>query len=191
MNINLIIMKNFAPNLKNLTYIVLFSFLLASCKKEEKTESDETKSDLAYKSENTSCECESDWFPHAQTPAPEEGKGSPFDTSSTTNCMFHQWSWQKFLWLTKPQSNNNPLFLNELTQVSDALIPVQKQKGATVVLTYTQQAGFNGVLTANPAYAGNNEIAKDRTVYYSIHSNDIMMKAAKNFKDSILLRNCQ
>lgn len=180
-------MKNFAPLcLKNIGYVVLSCFLLTACKKDEKDADGEKSSKLAYKTESTACECESSWFPHSQTPAPEEGKGSPFDTNSTTNCMFHQWSWQKFLWLTKPQQNNNPLFLNEMTQVSDALIPVQEQKGATIVLTYTQQAGFNGVLTANPDYAGNNEIAKDGTVYYSIHSNDIMIKAAKNFKDSLL-----
>lgn len=181
-------MKNFAPfYLKNL-YMVLFCFILVSCKKDTKPETDATTSeasDLAYKSETASCNCESNWFPHSQTPAPEEGKGSPFDTSSTTNCIFHQWSWQKFLWLTKPQQNNNPLFLNELTQVSDALIPVQKQNGAEIVLTYTQQAGSNGVLKANPAYSDANQIAKDFTVYYSIHSNDILLKAAKNFKDSI------
>lgn len=181
-------MKNFAPfYLKNL-YMVLFCFLLVSCKKDAKPEADETTretSDLTYASETASCNCESNWFPHSQTPAPEEGKGSPFDTSSTTNCIFHQWSWQKFLWLTKPQQNNNPLFLNELTQVSDALIPVQKQNGSEIVLTYTQQAGSNGVLEANPAYSGANQIAKDFTVYYSIHSNDILLKAAKNFKDSI------
>ena len=181
-------MKNFAPSLylKNLTYAVLLGSLLVACKKDEKSATDETKPELAYNAESSPCECESSWFPHTQTPAPEEGKGSPFDTTSTTNCMFHQWSWQKFLWLTKPQSNNNPLFLNELTQVSDALIPVQEQKGATIMLTYTQQAGSNGVLTANPHYGGNNEIVKDGTVYYSIHANETLLKAAKNYKDSIL-----
>lgn len=40
-----------------------------------------------------SCNCEAGWFPHEQTPAPAEGDGSPFDSSSTTNCIFHQWSW--------------------------------------------------------------------------------------------------
>lgn len=181
-------MKNLAPlHLKNFCYVVLSCFLLTACKKDEKDADGKKSTQLAYKQE-TACECESSWFPHAQTPAPEEGKGSPFDTNSTTNCMFHQWSWQKFLWLTKPQANNNPLFLNELTQVSDALIPVQEQKGATIVLTYTQQAGSNGVLTANPHYGGNDEIVKDGTVYYSIHANETLLKAAKNYKDSILAK---
>ena len=48
-----------------------------------------------------SCNCETSWFPHEKTPAPKEGDGSPFDSKSTTNCDFHQWSWQKFLWVTK------------------------------------------------------------------------------------------
>lgn len=179
-------MKNFAPLcLKNIGYVVLSCFLLTACKKHEKNADDKKSSELAYKTESTACECESSWFPHSQTPAPEEGKGSPFDASSTTNCIFHQWSWQKFLWLTKPQANNNPLFLNELIQVSDALIPVQKQNGANLVLTYTEQAGSNGVLKVNPLYGGTDAIAKDYTVYYSIHSNDILLNAAKNFKDSL------
>lgn len=180
-------MKNLAPlHLKNFCYVVLICFLLTACKKEDKDADGEKSPELAYKQQTAPCECDSSWFPHAQTPAPEEGKGSPFDTNSTTNCMFHQWSWQKFLWLTKPQANNNPLFLNELTQVSDALIPVQEQKGSTIVLTYTQQAGSNGVLTANPHYAENKIDKKNYKVYYSIHANQTLLKAAKNYKDSII-----
>lgn len=181
-------MKKTAPHLaKSFWYGMLCCFFLISCKEDTKVENKESNGDLAYRSEASACNCEDSWFPHAQTPAPEEGKGSPFDTKSTTNCMFHQWSWQKFLWLTKPQSNNNPLFLNELTQVDDDLTPTPKQSGATIALKYTQQAGSNGVLTANPHYASDSKNPNvNYTVYYSIHSNDILLKAAKNFKDSII-----
>src|SRR6218665_2958182 len=75
------------------------------------------------------CECEASWFPHEQTPAPKEGDGSPFDTKSTTNCIFHQWSWQKFLWLTKPLANGNPLFLDSLDVVTPEMAPVSSQLG--------------------------------------------------------------
>ncbi|MEO8516360.1 MAG: hypothetical protein ABI426_06430 [Flavobacterium sp.] len=178
-------LTSFKP--RHILYVSLCIFTLTGCKKDSKKEGYKVTTDLGYKSADTTatCECQPDWFPHTQTPPPAEGKGSPFDTTSTTNCMFHQWSWQKFLWLTKPQANNNPLFLNELTQVSDALIPVTKRPGVNIVLADTEQAGSNGVLKANPAYGGTDQIAKDFTVYYSIHSNSIMMKAAQNFKDSL------
>lgn len=175
------------PNLKSVVYGFMIVLIVASCKKDQKPENEESASN----SENAvveSCDCDASWFPHSQTPDPAEGKGSPFDVSSTTNCIFHQWSWQKFLWLTKPEENNNPLFLNKLIQVSDALAPVTKQTGATIVLTYTQQAGSNGVLKANPAYGGSDQIAKDFTVYYSIHANDVLLLAAKRFKDSLIAK---
>lgn len=177
-------MSNLTLKTKSLFYGCLILTLLASCKKESAKEGNKKETAATYsKSEDTGCS--PSWFPHSQTPAPPEGKGSPFDTTSTTNEIFHQWSWQKFLWLTKPQANQKPLFLNELRQVSDALLPVTPQPGASVVLVDTEQAGSNGVLKANPVYGGTNQIAKDFTVYYSIHSNDIMIKAAKIYKDSI------
>lgn len=177
-------LTSFKP--KSLLYVSLCFFMLTACKKDQKQETDKATSDLGYKAADTdACVCQPNWFPHTQTPPPAEGKGSPFDVSSTTNCIFHQWSWQKFLWLTKPQANNNPLFLNELTQVSDALIPVPRRPGVNIVLADTEQAGSNGVLKANPIYGGTDQIAKDFTIYYSIHSNPTMMKAAQIYKDSL------
>ena len=68
-----------------------------SCKKKKKeNDAVEPVEEVAYNKTATQSLCESDWFPHTQTPAPSEGKGSPFDVSSTTNAIFHQWSWQKF-----------------------------------------------------------------------------------------------
>lgn len=128
----------------------------------------------------TPCLCESNWFPHSQTSAPAEGKGSPFDVSSTTNCIFHQWSWQKFLWLTKPDGDT-PLFLNQskIYQVTDHMFPVPQQTGATVVLKDTEQAGSNGILKTNPAY--NSASNQSSTVYYSIHISPEMRIAADSF----------
>ncbi|MGA9638148.1 hypothetical protein [Flavobacterium sp.] len=122
-----------------------------------------------------SCECQASWFPHDQTPPPEEGDGSPFDTSSTTNCIFHQWSWQKFLWLTKPLANGNPLFLDSLNIVSPEMEPVSPQLGLKLVLSSINQAGSDGVLVSNPK--NNKQIVAD-TVFYSIHVNDAFIKKA-------------
>lgn len=117
----------------------------------------------------TPCECEASWFPHEQTPPPAEGDGSPFDTSSTTNCIFHQWSWQKFLWVTKPLPSGNPLFLDSLDVVSPEMAPVAPQLGLKLVLSSINQAGPEGVLVSNPKFVPG-KTAGD-TVYYSIHVN--------------------
>ncbi len=174
-----------ALNATLLATILAICFL--SCKNEKKAEAVETEVSTTYneKKGDTLCLSEANWFPHSQTPPPAEGKGSPFDVSSTTNCIFHQWSWQKFLWVTKPEENL-PLFLNqkEIIQVTDAMEPVTQQAGAHVVLTDTIQAGFeHGVLKTNPAY--NSATDKAITVHYSIHTSLIMQKSAETFKAAL------
>lgn len=131
----------------------------------------------------TSNLCDSSWFPHYQTPPPAEGKGSPFDTSSTTNAIFHQWSWQKFLWLTKPMESGKAFFEEELILVDNHLIPVESINGVSLVLEDTGQAGSGGVLISNKNFNSNNE---SETVYYSIYVNDILQNAAESFKNKIL-----
>ncbi len=129
------------------------------------------------------CLVQPSWFPHSQTPAPEEGIGSPFDTSSTTNQIFHQWSWNKFLWLTKPDAGGNPLFLNQLQvkQISTQMLPVTVPSGVLVVLQDVAQAGSaSAVLRSNPNYNS----GKGDTVFYSIHMNPTMYK----FADSVVKR---
>lgn len=119
------------------------------------------------------CDCETSWFPHEQTPAPSEGDGSPFDNATTTNCDFHQWSWQKFLWVTKPLPDGNPFFLDSLDLVSPQMEDVVPQLGLKLTLSSINQAGFKGVLQSNPKF--NN--AAD-TVYYSIHVNALLKDKA-------------
>ena len=177
-------------NKKQLKAIVLIAFVFftyVSCKKEKKEtlESSEPVEETTYAEEklDVACECETNWFPHSQTPAPAEGKGSPFDASSTTNCIFHQWSWQKFLWVTKPQQNGNPLFLNEFYQVSDTMEKIAPVTGSTVTLVDTEQAGSNGILKTNPKYNAKNNTAY--TVYYSIHTNPTMFDAATKFEQQL------
>ncbi|WP_052752932.1 hypothetical protein [Kordia zhangzhouensis] len=161
-------------------------------KKEKNNEDSETSStakaqttyDLAdAETIDSTCACLTDWFPHTQTPAPAEGKGSPFDASSTTNCIFHQWSWQKFLWLTKPDGDT-PLFLKETIQVDPYMSPVTIPSGVSLVLTSSEaeQAGSSGILKSNPNFNAN---GKSGTVYYAIYMNDIMNTAAKEYAAQI------
>lgn len=184
------------------TLLVVGVVFLNSCKKKE-TETEKKEEAVAYDTKADSSLCMSDWFPHAQTPPPAEGKGSPFDTISTTNAIFHQWSWQKFLWVTKPTvevtlipiitqgeptpiviKTKLPLFLNpeKMHQVNSHLQKVDPKEGAAVVLTDTLQAGSGGVLKTNPAYNKNNV---SETVFYSIHISPTMQEAAEKYRDSL------
>jgi len=161
-----------------LTLGLLFS--ISACKEKENK-----KEPVAYEEAtvNSTCNCETSWFPHDQTPAPEEGKGSPFDTTSTTNCIFHQWSWQKFLYLTKPSGNGKPVFLNDLIQVDSKMETVMQQAGASLVLTDTAQAGSQGVLRSNPTLSASK---KEQTVFYGIFIDSTMQAAAKQYNIELL-----
>ncbi|WP_299763096.1 hypothetical protein [uncultured Dokdonia sp.] len=168
--------------------LVLLSFSACDQKKQEKTTPEaklEAYSDLAVATStaSTSCDCETNWFPHSQTPAPEEGKGSPFDTENTTNCMFQQWSFQKFLWLTKPEANGKPLFLNTLKQVTNQMETVKIPSGTSVALSSINQAGLDAVLQTVPEYSADGKTSD--TVYYSIHINATLETAITKYVDSI------
>jgi hypothetical protein len=158
--------------------------LLANCSSDNSTVSEQQKEDVeTAENPNDLCLVKPSWFPHSQTPAPAEGKGSPFDVSSTTNQIFHQWSWNKFLWLTKPDKGGNPLFLNTdiVKQVTTYMVPVAPRAGALVVLQDTKQAGKDSpVLQTNAAYGGTSE-----TVYYSIHMNGLMFRNGVEFANQI------
>jgi len=166
--------KTTAINLSILSLALLTCFL-SSCNNSKNGPADATAA--------APCNCESNWFPHTQTPAPPEGKGSPFDTSSTTNCIFHQWSWQKFLWLTKPMPNGKALFEDSLILVDNQMTPVQPVSGVALVLGDTSQAGSQGVLRSNAAYSSSNQ---SHTVYYSIYVSDIMKRMSDSMKVVLL-----
>ncbi|CAM1333557.1 hypothetical protein [Tenacibaculum aestuariivivum] len=187
------------------TILLLSIVVFNSCNKKEKEK--EKVKEIKITAYNNAVEkslCNSSWFPHSQTPAPLEGKKSLFAAKNTTNAIFHQWSWQKFLWLTKPTTEvillpiltrgeptpiplkvKIPLFLNpkNMHQVTSHMQNVVQQQGAALVLTDTAQAGSGGVLKTNPAY---NDAHKSESVFYSIHVNSTMKNAAEKFKDSIL-----
>ncbi len=129
------------------------------------------------------CVVDPSWFPHSQTPEPAEGKGSPFD-GANSNPMFHQWSWNKFLWLTKPDKDGNPLFLNQekVKQVTTEMVSVTIPSGTLMALKDIQQAGSSHpILQTNPDYNG----GKSETVYYSIHMNETMYDAGLDLEQKL------
>lgn len=149
-----------------LFFVGLFS--LVSCSNEE------TVADLEglenYASE-TGCLADSSWFVEVDgrrlTPAPNEGSTSPFANNVTvTNCDFHQWSWQKFLWLTNEDANGTPSFMDKSSfhrvTPHGGLIHADMLQLSSIA----QASGSNDSLTTpnDPT----------STVYYSIFMNDLM-----------------
>lgn len=112
-----------------------------------------------------SCVAPASWFPHSQTPAPEEGANSPFaDVNTTSNCDFHQWAWQKFLYLTRTAANGKLNFEN-LVQINNGMDTL----GSTLILDDTTQAGSRVAL-----YDKTNH-----PIYYAIYTNREMYDFSK------------
>ena len=103
------------------------------------------------------CPAEASWFPHSQTQRTDD---SAFTSSS--NCEFHQWAWQNFLWLTQAV-NGQPRFLSFATPESllgkerVGLLPRMTKGDATESFDEFLQAGTDGVFVAH----------NGRSVYYS------------------------
>jgi len=124
------------------------------------------------------CEAPKNWFPQASTPAPDFH-------APQSDCEFHQWAWQTFLWLTKPtgpgriqlldlptaeqllQPGRGPKpldkkTLEELKKQPLVLNPRVAKKSAPNQLGEIRQAGLRGVLVDQ----------NGRAVYYGTHFND-------------------
>jgi hypothetical protein len=106
------------------------------------------------------CTAPAAWFPHSQTPE-QNSAGFPGDPS---NCDFHQWSWNAFLWLTQ-DVKGEPRFqhfskagIETRPGILNALIG---RSGKARTLDLVQQAGPDGIMVD----------LQGRPVYYSIHSN--------------------
>lgn len=153
----------------------LVAILIYSCDNTTTTDTVDTD-DTTYTTTTDTCTCEDDWFPHAQTPPPLEGANSPFAQANTTNCMFHRWSWQKFLYLTKPGSNGKALFQEELIMVTHEMIPNDS------IMAFNQ-AGGGAVLTSNANFNTGNI---SDTIFYVIYVNDTMHKASQNFAQQLI-----
>lgn len=105
------------------------------------------------------CKAEADWFPQKQTPKP------PFDDfEGNSNCAFHQWSWQAFLWLTqsvdgKPRflSFESPAVLYGERDLGSGILPRMTKSSRPELVDEFLQAGTDGILTD----------LNGRAVYYS------------------------
>ncbi len=56
----------------------------------------------------TNCAAPANWFPHSQTPPFDP---NTFPGNAATDCDFHQWAWQTFLYLTQ-DAGGGPRFLS-------------------------------------------------------------------------------
>lgn len=114
----------------------------------------------AYDKEKV-CKADPTWFPHSSTPRPDD---SAFQ--SVSNCVFHQWSWQMFLWLTQ-EVNGEPRFLSFDTPQSllgmggRGLMPRRTKHANALSFDEYLQAGTDGILVDH----------NGKAVYYSQYVN--------------------
>lgn len=107
------------------------------------------------------CLADSNWFPHNATPRPVD---SAF--KSISNCVFHKWSWQMFLWLTQ-DDNGQPRFLRMQEPQSllgftyRGLLPRKIKSNTVEPFDEFLQAGTDGIMVDHHG----------RGVYYSQHIN--------------------
>jgi len=114
------------------------------------------------------CTADPKWFPHSQTKEPDNGS-----FSSSSNCEFHQWSWQMFLWLTQNDRNTEqPRFLSfkspevllasgDKSTKDSALMPRTTKSNDVHSLDEIDQAGSDAVLVDK----------NGKVIYYSQHIN--------------------
>lgn len=167
--------------IKNLIgLIALVLTVIVSCK-EAKNQKDETYANIEAAG---SCLADPAWFKfinnERQTPPPKEGEKSVFgNNDSVSNCNFHQWSWQKFLWLTNKGANGKPVFLDSLmqvdnqnTQIHNKFIILESEKENDVQAT-------GDILNTNKAFSGDNNTSYP--VYYSIHANRTLYNSIQTY----------
>jgi hypothetical protein len=114
-----------------------------------------TKNNLTLAPDPNCINAPASWFTADTTVAPNN-YGPFVDTSTTTNCDFHLWAWQKFLSLTRSASSKAPF--ENLVQVDNDL---NKRDSTILILTDSSQAASRGVL-----YDKTN-----RAIYYAIFVN--------------------
>ena len=148
--------------------------LLYACKNDPKTKGENADYSSATVSE---CLAPASWFVTVnntrKTPAPNEGPTSVFANNATvSNCDFHQWSWQKFLWLTN-EVNGRPQFMDILMQVSSSGQKLDQSKG--IILTDTAQASATIDILKTPNYPSG--VPPSTTVYYYIFMDKLLYGA--------------
>jgi hypothetical protein len=173
--------------LKTVAFVFIGLLIFSACKeKKEATENLEGTETAVYDEALATDPCLADpaWFAidpatgMRNTPAPQEGETSVFgDNSKVSNCNFHQWSWQKFLWLTNDVSGR-PLFMDSLIQVNSHTVPVPTVD-KKIVLSSTDNVQATGdILRTNKSYS-TNDTSYD--VYYSIHVDSTLYNAIQTY----------
>lgn len=164
-----------------LLLLILLIASLYNCNQSQPAKGSQTATPVAYSPQSADCPAPSSWFEQVNgvrhTPPPNEGPTSAFaDNTTVSNCDFHQWSWQKFLWLTNDQ-NGTPLFLDSLTQVTAEGTPVTP--GVGIVLRDVAQASdTSDILITNKDFGINQN---GDTLYYSIHVNNLMHTSIQKY----------
>ena len=95
------------------------------------------------------CAPDPSWFPHARTPRPD---ADAFVGQS--QCAFHQFSWQAFLWLTQEGPSGGPRFLSLTTPgelygqgLGAGLLPRMAKSADPEPIDEFLQAGTDGIMT--------------------------------------------
>jgi len=109
------------------------------------------------------CTANANWFPHARTPEPDSINFPKGLTPTVTNCSFHKWSWNAFLWLTQ-DVKGEPRFehftATGIEAAPGVLDPLIGRSSKSRALDLVEQAGPNGIMVD----------LQGRPIYYSIHS---------------------
>ncbi|MGD8588762.1 MAG: hypothetical protein PVG22_07995 [Chromatiales bacterium] len=99
----------------------------------------------------TDCSAPSSWFPQDQTPRPNDGTFPQPIAPTLSNCVFHQWSWQMFMWLTQAWEGR-PRFLGFQTPQSllgmtqRGVMPRMGKSNDAETFDEYLQAGPDGIL---------------------------------------------
>lgn len=164
--------------IKALAFVFISLLILSACK--EKKETAVYKESLA----TDPCLADATWFTidpttgMRKTPAPQEDSTSVFGNNVTvSNCDFHQWSWQKFLWLTNDVSGN-PLFMENLIQVDNQTVVVPKTGKEIVLKSADNLQATNDILRTNKTFSNNNT---SYDVYYSIHVDSTLYNSIQKY----------
>ncbi len=117
-------------------------------------------------SKHSACTADPNWFPHSQTPRTNDAA-----FKSVSNCVFHQWAWQNFLWLTQ-DVGGQPRFMgfkspeSLLGLESEGFLPRMTKRDSNGSFDEFLQAGTDGI------FVGHN----NRAVYYSQYLDDTFVQ---------------
>ena len=124
------------------------------------------------------CTAPSSWFPHSATPKPND------NADFSTNCDFHQWSWQMFLWLTQTTGPDGMLRFETFATPADLFATTDKtlatfanlpeRKVLRLSPRSTKSSGPTSLGEINQAESNGILVQPDgRAVYYSQYLNDV------------------